>query len=131
MAGKKAIVLPYNTYLSDLYGNGIVASDATIADNPDLVRRFRSAMLKALVYTIAHPQEAAEILKRAQPASDLTAAVGEITSMTPYTGSETTIGNLDRERVAQAIVTLEENDLIDPGLTPEAIVAFDTATMIS
>jgi NitT/TauT family transport system substrate-binding protein len=122
--GKKAIVLPYSTYLADLYGNGIVAPAAVLKAQPDVARRFRDAALKGLDYTIGHPEEAARILKQAQGAADLTAAVGEITLMTPAVRAS---GVIERQRVAAAIATLEGNGLIPRGLAPESVVDFDLA----
>ena len=126
-ASKKAVVLPYNTYLSDLYGNGIITSSKIAKDNPDQAKRFRDACLKALKYSIEHPQEAAEILKKAQPSADITAAVGEITLMQPYVGTGSTVGSLDSARVARAIATLQGSGLIGSGLTPDAVVDFKIA----
>ena len=80
--------------------------------------------LKAVKYTIEHPDEAAQILKKAQPAADITAAVGEITLMTPYVSSGGAIGAMDQERVARAIATLQAGGLIPAGLTPDAVVDF-------
>jgi len=122
--GKKATVLPYNKYLPELFGNGILAPVSITRDRPDLARRFRDAALKGLQYTLDHPEEAAQILKKAQPAADVTAAVGEITLMAPYVK---TSGVIDRARVAGAIATLERGGLIPPGLTPDSVVDFNLA----
>jgi NitT/TauT family transport system substrate-binding protein len=126
--GKKAIVLPYSEFLSDLVGNGIITTSKIAKENPDLAGRFRDATLKALKYTIEHPEEAAQILKKAQPASDVTAAVGEITLMTPYmtsSGSNTPLGSINEQRVARAIAILQGGGLIPSGLTPEQVVDFN------
>ncbi|WP_327008031.1 ABC transporter substrate-binding protein [Dactylosporangium sp. NBC_01737] len=122
--GKKAVILPYSKYLGDLYGNGIITTAKIAKENPDLARRFRDASLKAVKYSIEHPDEAAQILKKAQPAADITAAVGEITLMTPYVSSGAAIGAMDQERVARAIATLQAGGLIPAGLTPDAVVDF-------
>ncbi|GAA4610158.1 NitT/TauT family transport system substrate-binding protein [Actinoplanes octamycinicus] len=123
--GKKTVVMPYSTYLPELYGNGLIAPVSITQGDPDLAGRFRDAALKGLAYTIEHPQEAAEIMKKAQPAADVTAAVGEITLMTPYVK---TSGLIEKDRVAGAIATLEKNGLIPPGsLTPDAAVDFALA----
>ncbi|MBN1174651.1 MAG: ABC transporter substrate-binding protein [Micromonosporaceae bacterium] len=125
--GKKTVIMPYNTYLSDLYGNGIVTTTKMADENPELAKRFRDAMLKGLKYAIEHPEEAAEILKKAQPAADVTAAIGELTLMTPYVGTGDAIGTLDKARVARAIATLQGAELVKPGMTPESLVDFDIA----
>lgn len=119
--GKKTVVLPYSQYLPDLFGNGLIAPLSITRDRPDLVKRFRDAALKGLQYTLAHPDEAAQILKKAQPAADVTAAVGEITLMAPYVEAS---GVIDKQRVAAAIATLQSGGLIPAGLTPETAVDF-------
>jgi NitT/TauT family transport system substrate-binding protein len=122
--GKKATVQPYSDYLPELFGNGILAPATITRDRPELARRFRDAALKGLRYTLDHPEEAARILKKAQPAADVTAAVGEITLMAPYVK---TSGVIDRKRVADAIATLERSGLITPGLAPDSVVDFSLA----
>jgi NitT/TauT family transport system substrate-binding protein len=126
-AGKKAVVLPYNQYLSDLFGNGIIASNKILADNPDLCKRMRDALLKGLQYSVDHPDEAADILHKAQPATAVAAAKGEITSMTPYVPapSGAPLGSMDKARVAKALAILQGSGLIKTPLTPEAVVDFD------
>lgn len=122
--GKQAVVLPYSEYLPALFGNGIVAPLSITRDRPDLARRFRDAALKGLRYTLDHPQEAAQIMKKAQPAANEAAAVGEITRMTPYVK---TSGVIDRERVTDALATLRDGGLVPPGLTPDSVVDFSLA----
>ncbi|MEU8238213.1 ABC transporter substrate-binding protein [Actinoplanes missouriensis] len=119
--GTKTVVLPYSDFLPGLFGNGLVSTTAVIEKDPDLVRRFRDAALRGLRYTMEHPDEAAQILKKAQPAADVTAAVGEITLMAPAVKPS---GEIDKNRVAAAIATLRSGELIPPGLTPEAVVDF-------
>ncbi|MBT8224715.1 MAG: ABC transporter substrate-binding protein [Dactylosporangium sp.] len=130
-AGKKTVVLPYSTYLSDLYGNGVMATTKTLEEKPDMTKRFRDAMLKGLKYSIEHPQESAETLHKAQPAADVTAALGEITLMTPHVGTGATIGTLDKQRVARGIATLQGIGLIGTSLAPEDVVDFDLAPKAS
>lgn len=128
--GKKAVIMPYSDYLSDLFGNGIFASNETLKNKPDLVKRFRSAMLKALQYTIEHPDEAAAILHKAQPAAAVPAAKGEIVLMTPYVKSTTSgapIGSMDEQRVARAIAIIQGSGLIPNPLSPKDVVDFSFA----
>jgi NitT/TauT family transport system substrate-binding protein len=122
--GKKTVVLPYSTYVPELFGNGIVAPASITTGQPDLARRFRDAALKGLQYTLEHPEEAAQILKKAQPAADVTAAVGEITAMAPFVKPS---GVIDRQRVATALKTMEGIGLFAPGLTPDSVVDFALA----
>jgi NitT/TauT family transport system substrate-binding protein len=126
-AGPKAIIMPYSDYLSDLFGNALVTTASLAQSNPDLVKRFRDAMLKALQWTIENPDDAAAILKKANPTADVASASGEIKLMAPYvkpTGNAP-IGSFDQQRVARAIAILQGAGLMPAGLTPEAVVAFN------
>jgi NitT/TauT family transport system substrate-binding protein len=124
--GKKSVVLPYSDYLSDLYGNAIITTAAIADGKSDMAKRFRDAMLRALKYTIEHPEEAAEIMNKAQPAADKAAAVSEIKLMTPYvTFGGGTLGALDEQRAARAIAILQGAGLIPSGLTPKDVIDFD------
>ncbi|WP_067500266.1 ABC transporter substrate-binding protein [Actinoplanes sp. TFC3] len=123
---KEVTVLPYSTYLSDLYGNAIIAKPTLISSNPDLVKRFVSASMKGLQYTVEHPDEAAAIMNKAQPSAAVPAAVGEINAMKPYTTAPAggALGSMDEQRVAKSIAVLSGAGLMPSGLKPEDVVDF-------
>lgn len=50
-------VLLVSDYL-DLVSNGLITNEATIAENPDLVRRMVSATLKSIQFAVENPDEA-------------------------------------------------------------------------
>jgi NitT/TauT family transport system substrate-binding protein len=125
---KKVVVLPYSDYLPDLYGNAVVAPADLIKQKPGLVERFRGALLKALEYTIAHPDEAGALLHAKQPATAADAAIAEIKLMTPSvtaTDSGSAVGAIDRARMTRTIASLQRIGLIQQGVTPEDVVDFD------
>ncbi|MBL7252839.1 ABC transporter substrate-binding protein [Paractinoplanes lichenicola] len=119
-AGKPMTVLPYEEFLPDLYGNGIVTSTKLLESDPDLVRRFREAAMKGLADTIADPKTAAALLHKDHPASSAEAAEAEIRLMTPYTEP---LGELDPEKVTRAIKVLTDTGLFPAGLTAEQVIA--------
>ncbi|GAA2605967.1 ABC transporter substrate-binding protein [Paractinoplanes durhamensis] len=123
---KQVTVLPYSEYLSDLFGNAIIAREETIASDKDLVKKFTAAAMKGLQYTLDNPDEAAAILNKAEPTAAVPAAVGEINAMKPYVSppNGAPLGHLDQERVARSIAVLQGNGLMPAGLTPEKIVDF-------
>jgi NitT/TauT family transport system substrate-binding protein len=126
---KKTKVFRYNDYLQDLYGNGIVASDQVIKDKPEQVKKMREALMKGLEYTVAHPDEAVQILKKYQPAIKEAAAKGEITLMSPYVPAAggAPVGSLEQGKVAKALAILQGAGVLKDPLTPESVVAFDMA----
>jgi NitT/TauT family transport system substrate-binding protein len=123
---KEVTVLPYSQYLSDLYGNAIIAKPSLISSNPDLVKRFVGAAMKGLQYTIDHSDEAAAIMNKAEPSAAIPAAVGEIEAMKPYTTAPGggALGSMDEQRVAKSIAVLSGAGLMPSGLTPEDVVDF-------
>jgi NitT/TauT family transport system substrate-binding protein len=123
---KQVVVMPYSEYLSDLFGNAIIAREETIASDKDLVQKFTDAAMKGLQYTLDHPDEAASILNKAEPTAAVPAAIGEINAMKPYVSSPNgaKLGHIDQERVARSIAVLQGNGLMPAGLTPDKIVDF-------
>ena len=123
---KDVVVMPYSDYLSDLFGNVIVAREELINSDKDLVKKFVTAIMKGLQYTLDNPDEAAAILNKAEPSSAIPAAVGEIKTMKPYTASPNgaPLGYLDRERVIRSIALLQGNGLMPAGLTPDKVADF-------
>lgn len=60
----------YGSCIPDYYTPVIIAGETTIAERPEVVRRFMSATARGYEYAIAHPEEAAEILLRYAPEND-------------------------------------------------------------
>ncbi|WP_033280769.1 ABC transporter substrate-binding protein [Streptomyces sp. NRRL F-525] len=123
---KHVVVFPYSTYLPDLYGNATVTTAAIAAKKPDLVKRFRTALLKGLKYTIQHPDEAGKLLHAKHPETDATAATAEIKLMTPSVTAEgeSSIGLITQARLQRAITSLQDAGVIQPGMTPQDVVDF-------
>ena len=65
-AGIKVNVIEVSNYI-DLVSNGIITNETLIRENPDLVRHMVRATLRGLEYTLAHPDEAFAIARRAVP----------------------------------------------------------------
>lgn len=68
--GKEATGLLFSDYGVDVYSNGLIAADATIQSRPDLVRRFVRATMKGVAWAAEHPEQAATIFVKHNPASD-------------------------------------------------------------
>jgi len=123
---KHVVVFPYSTYLPDLYGNATVTTASIAAKKPDLVKRFRAALLKGLKYTIQHPDEAGKLLHSKHPETDATAAASEIKLMTPAVTAEgeSSIGLITEARMRRAITSLQNAGVVQPGMTPQDVVDF-------
>jgi NitT/TauT family transport system substrate-binding protein len=123
--GRKAAVLPYGDVLPDLYGNALVTTKDLPAKNPDLVARFKDALLKGLQYSIDHPEETGQILRKYQPTQDPGVAAAEVTLMGPAVRPTSgALGGIDELRVQKTIQLLTEANAIPPGsLAVKDIVA--------
>ncbi|GID30333.1 ABC transporter substrate-binding protein [Paractinoplanes brasiliensis] len=126
VAKKDVVVLPYSDFLSDLFGNVIVAPSSLIASDKDQVKRFVDAAMKGLQYTLDHPEEAAQIMNKFEQASAVPAAVAEINAMKPYSSSVNgaALGHMDQDRVARSIAALQGNGVMPTGLTPDKVADF-------
>lgn len=82
-ANQELSVLPWTRFGLDGYGWSVLASDKTIAERPDVLKRYLRALSKSLDYAIQHPQRAAEALKAAVPESDVAVVKAEFESSIP------------------------------------------------
>jgi NitT/TauT family transport system substrate-binding protein len=80
-APKKLVRFAYSDPGLSYYGNGIIATEATISSNPDLVRRFMAATIKGLKAAIADPADAGAIMHKAHPEVSVEVAKGETESV--------------------------------------------------
>lgn len=126
--GRKAVVLPYGDYLKDLYGNVLATATKTAKERPDLVKKFRDALLKGLEYAVDHPDEAGRILKKNQPTQDAAVAAAELKEMAPYVRSAgSPAGALDRARVESTLKILTSAGAIPTGAAADRFATFGLA----
>ncbi|MFI2661367.1 ABC transporter substrate-binding protein [Micromonospora carbonacea] len=124
---KKAVLLPYSNVMQDLYGNVLITSSKIAKEKPEMVKRFTGALMKGLEYSLANPQEAAELLKKNVDATNPAAAAAELQLMAGYVRSNnsgTKIGTLDSGRVAKSIAILQGAGSLKQNLTPDQIIDF-------
>jgi NitT/TauT family transport system substrate-binding protein len=116
--GKKVVVFPYGDKVPDLYGNAVITRTDLAKDSPDKVKKFTAALLKGLQYSIDHPEEAAQILKKHVPTQDAEVATAELKLMAPYVKPENfdgPLGAVDDARVERIIKALEESKAVPAG----------------
>ena len=126
--GKKAVILPYGDVLPDLYGNALLASSKVAKEKPELVKKFSASLFKGLQYSIAHPEETGEILKKRQPTQDAAVAAAEVRAMAPYVAPQgATVGAVDKARVEENIRLLGEAGAISAKPATDQVVDFGAA----
>jgi NitT/TauT family transport system substrate-binding protein len=128
-APKEVFGLPYSDAGLDYYSNGIVASDAMIQTNPDLVRRFVKATLDGLKSAIADPKEAGKILHKYHREIDVDIAIGEMMKVKELSAQpNSALGAIDPGRVQKTIdivgtafelkKSVSPTDVYAPGFLP-------------
>jgi NitT/TauT family transport system substrate-binding protein len=119
--GKKTNVLPYDTYLGDLYGSVIIASTDYVTEKPDEVRRFLGALMKGLRDAVTNTEQAGQFIHAAvnSDAADLSARTMAALRSYVFTGA------LDEAKVTRGIALLREAGLIKNKPNPTDIVRFD------
>ena len=124
--GRKAIVLPYGDLVPDLYGNVLVTSKELAGRDPQLVKKFSAALLKGLQYSVDHPDELGQILKKYQPTQNPEVASAEMRLMDPFTKGAGPLGGIEQARVEKIISLLGEAGAIPAGsLKPADVASFD------
>lgn len=120
-------VLAYSDFLTDLYGVCLMTTTELAEENPDLCRRFRDALLRGLEYSLANPQEAANILIEHAPEGNPEVAARELELMRSYSQPLSgPLGTIDRVRLGRAISLLHSAGAIsvDTALEPEDMADF-------
>jgi NitT/TauT family transport system substrate-binding protein len=65
--GKKVYFTSFSDWGYDVFGYLLVASNETLAKDPDGAKRFAQATRKAVAYSIEHPEETAQIMVKNNP----------------------------------------------------------------
>jgi NitT/TauT family transport system substrate-binding protein len=66
--GKGVVTIAWADYGMDVYANGFITHDDTIASKPKLVRRFMGASMKGVAWTVENPEKAIARLRKHHPA---------------------------------------------------------------
>ena len=124
--GTETVAFPFNEYLDDVLGTGLLTTTALAEENPDLAIRFRDAALRGLKDTLADPEGAIAALQAAHPdaVTVVEPLVNQIRVMDPYiTGQgQDRIGVLDEAHIVRCISVLVSSGVIETEVEPDAIL---------
>src|SRR5258707_10158827 len=108
------------------YGNGLIATDSTIATKADIVRRLVAATIRGMKDAFARPDEAGRIMNKYHPTIDVAVAEGEnkaVAELAQVNGRE--LGPIDPARIEETIKVVHSvfklktpvavNDVYAPG----------------
>ncbi len=106
------------------YNTSIVAPDATISGNPDLVRRITRATLKGLAAAIANPKEAGAIMHKYHREVDEDIGEGEtkiVGDLARRPGVP--LGFLEKDRVEKTVQLVKDTLPLKGPISPEEVYA--------
>lgn len=117
-AGEEIVVLPFAEAGFSIYAASIIAHDNMIKNNPDLVRRFLTAMENALKWAKANPQEACQMHVKRVPEVALDDCMGSLKATLGFVFTESAekvgLGKYDPERLKFTWDVVAESQGIDP-----------------
>src|SRR5712672_1720108 len=86
------------------YGNGLIATDSTIASKPEIVKRFVTATIRGMPDAFANPDEAGRIMNKYHPTIDAAVAKGETEAVAELAQVDgRPLGMVDPARVEETI----------------------------
>lgn len=126
-ANKTVSVLQFSESL-EIYGNALIASETTIGQAPDLVRRFVAATLRSIAYARANPRAAVEAMVKVVPGLNVesdTRAMEIANSLTfdSPVARVNPVGSFDAVQLARTWqLVAEAQQLAATGVDPESFV---------
>jgi len=125
--GKTVYFSSFADWGYDVFGYFLVARADKIAQSPDEVKAFASATVKAVKYSIDHPEETAEIMVRYNPTLDYNTTLAQwsqsIKALTTDYVKQHGYGIATPERVQRTIDLVKEAFKLDLSLTPQDVFA--------
>jgi len=126
-ANQELSVLPWTRFGLDGYGWSALASDKTIAERPEVLKRYLRALNKSIDYAIQHPAQAAEALKAAVPEADVAVVKAEFESSVPLLRNDISkrdgLGKFDPKLLAATWGWVAQSMQYDAGkINPETLV---------
>jgi NitT/TauT family transport system substrate-binding protein len=116
--------LPYADYGLDLYSSGLLVRDDLIASQPDRVRRFVDASMKAWAWSIENPKEALAIFVKHNPAVDPDQAREHfriaIRHLMTDTAKREGIGHIDPAKMKRTVEFISEYFNVQ-GISPDDV----------
>jgi NitT/TauT family transport system substrate-binding protein len=113
MPANQIVAMPYAAQLPALMGVGVIVSEKTLHDKPEMLKAFVHAVVQGQEYSIAHPRESVADLKQLDPLIDINNELQRLNisyavSMTSPTLQQDGLGAVTEERMKQALILAAE-----------------------
>ncbi|MHB9032610.1 MAG: ABC transporter substrate-binding protein, partial [Anaerolineae bacterium] len=126
MGDKLTLFRLYGSCVPDYYSPLVITGESTLANKPDLVRRFMAATAQGYTYAAANPAEAADILLKYAPESDANLVKASQAFLSPrYIADAPAWGEQKTEVWSAFIQWMEKNNLLTKQVDPQSAYTND------
>jgi NitT/TauT family transport system substrate-binding protein len=127
---EKLVVLPWAKFGVNPYGNALMASEKTIKERPDMLKRFLDAAMKGWAWSIEHPEEAVDIFVKSHPEVPHLAAmirfVNDISNLVDVKAAqEHRLGWVKPGRMQETVDNINKHFKVAKGVTAEEMYTTD------
>jgi NitT/TauT family transport system substrate-binding protein len=124
--GREILAIPYANFGLDAYASTIIASDETIAQKPDLIRRMNAALRQSFLWARDNPEAAARMHNGYRPQIDVDDALGSLRIGLTFVFNEITerdgLGRFSADRLKQTYDLVARTQQLDPNIDPATFV---------
>lgn len=113
--------IEYAAFGLDIYGNGIVTSEALIAADAELVRQFVEATYRGYAFVLDNPEEATRIVLEQFPVLDPTVTREQVNQLADLISGTETLGWLDEDKIARTLSLVSNAYGLDTSLSPSEL----------
>ncbi len=120
----KLVLIPWAKWGVNPYGNALMASEKTIKERPDMLRKFMDATMQGWRWSIENPEKANEIFIQAIPEVPLLAALGRFTNdirdlVDVPMNQKYRLGWVDKGRMEETVRVLNKYFQVDRPVTAQ------------
>lgn len=116
-------------YGIDYYSLGIIASDSTIAQRPDVVKRFVAATMKGYAWAVKNPERAADDFVKNYPETSREIVIQQWNAALPLIVTEnvrkSSLGAINPGKVADTVKLISQVQKIDGAIAPGDVYVSD------
>jgi NitT/TauT family transport system substrate-binding protein len=124
--GKKIVPLRFSDYGFKINSWVIFATEQTLKEKPDLMRRFLRASQKAIQWANTNREEVAKLHNQRHPEVAADDALGSLRTMLSYTINDDAkrvgFGRFDKEQLANTYKVVADAQKLDPAVDPQSFV---------
>src|SRR5262249_28541606 len=115
----------FSDYGIDYYSLGIIASDSTIAQRPDVIKRFVAATMKGYAWAIKNPQGAADAFAKSYPETTRSFVIDQWNAALPPTVPEhprkNGLGMIDAGKMGEPVKLISQVQKVDTVIAPKDV----------